>query len=67
MIPFALATLAIEVWWPASNIVAFFGQVLAALPVAALGAWFVVLTFRERQAVASALRTSRLRLTGEAI
>jgi O-antigen/teichoic acid export membrane protein len=65
MIPFALATLAIEMWWPTSNIVAFFGQVLAALPAAVLGAWFVVLTSRERQAVATALRIRRLRLTGE--
>jgi O-antigen/teichoic acid export membrane protein len=67
MIPFALATLATEVWWPASSIAAFFSQVLAALPMAALGAWFVVLTSRERRAAASALRIYRLRLTGEVI
>jgi len=48
MIPFALVTRATEMWWPASNIWGFFGQVLTALPVAALGAWFVVLTSRER-------------------
>jgi O-antigen/teichoic acid export membrane protein len=55
MIPFALATQATEMWWPAANVLGFFGQVLAAVPVAALGAWFVVLTSRERQVLASAL------------
>jgi hypothetical protein len=55
MIPFALLTWATEMWWPASNIWAFFGQVLAALPVAALGAWFVVLTSRERHTLGGSL------------
>jgi O-antigen/teichoic acid export membrane protein len=55
MIPFALATQAIEMWWPASNIWGFFGQVLAALPVAGLGAWFVVLTSGERHALGASL------------
>jgi O-antigen/teichoic acid export membrane protein len=52
MIPFALVTWVTEMWWPASNIWGFFGQVLTALPVAALGAWFVVLTPRERHTLA---------------
>jgi O-antigen/teichoic acid export membrane protein len=55
MIPFALVTWATEMWWPASNIWGFFGQVLTALPVAALGAWFVVLTSSERHALGAAL------------
>jgi Na+-driven multidrug efflux pump len=55
MIPFALLTWATEMWWPASNIWAFFGQVLTALPVAALGAWFVVLTSRERHTLGDSL------------
>ena len=55
MIPFALATLAIETWWPTSTLWTFLGQVLAALPVAAVGAWFMVLTSRERRALAGAL------------
>lgn len=55
MIPFALATQATEIWWPAVNILGFFGQVLVALPVAALGAWFVVLTPSERQKLAGAV------------
>jgi O-antigen/teichoic acid export membrane protein len=55
MIPFALMTQAIEMWLPASNIWIFFGQVLAALPVAVLGAWLVVLTPRERHALSASL------------
>jgi O-antigen/teichoic acid export membrane protein len=55
MIPFAVATLAIEWWWPVSNLFAFFGQVTVALLVAAAGAWFVVLTSGERRALAGAL------------
>jgi O-antigen/teichoic acid export membrane protein len=60
LVPFALVTQAIEMWWPASNIFTFFGQVLAALPAAAVGAWFVILTSRERQALAGALRLQGL-------
>jgi O-antigen/teichoic acid export membrane protein len=59
MIPFALATLAIEMCWPASNLFGFFGQVVAVLPVAAAGAWFVALTSSERQAVVSLLMPLR--------
>ena len=55
MIPFALVTQAVEMWWPTSSIWGFFGQVLAALPVAALGAWFVVLTSRERHTLCALL------------
>ena len=55
MIPFALMTQALEMWSPASSIWSFFGQVLAALPVAALGAWFWVLTSRERDVVRASL------------
>jgi O-antigen/teichoic acid export membrane protein len=55
MIPFALATLAIEWWWPVSNLFGFFGQVTVALLAAAVGAWFVVLTSGERRALAGAL------------
>jgi O-antigen/teichoic acid export membrane protein len=55
MIPFALVTWATEMWWPASNIWGFFGQVLTALPVAALGAWFVILTSRERHTLGASL------------
>ena len=55
MVPFAVATQVIETWWPPANVFGFFGQVRAALPVAALGAWFVVLTSRERRALAGAV------------
>jgi len=40
-------------------VVTFFGQVLVALPLAALGAWFVALMPRERQALASRLALRR--------
>ena len=61
MIPFALATLAAEMWWPSATLWAFFGQVLAALVVAAPAAWFLVLTPAERDAVGVSLafRASR--------
>ena len=55
MIPFVLATVGFEMWWPASHIVEFFAQVAVTLLVAGVGAWFVVLTSRERQALASAI------------
>src|SRR5262245_12764981 len=55
MIPFTLVTLATEMWWPAASLWAFFGQVLAALVTAGLGAWFVVLTSGERRALAASL------------
>jgi hypothetical protein len=45
--------------WPASNLFGFFGQVVAVLPVAAAGAWFVALTSSERQAVVSLLMPLR--------
>jgi O-antigen/teichoic acid export membrane protein len=51
MIPFAAATLLIERFWPASSVIQFFLQVASALPVAALGAWFVGLTGAERAMV----------------
>jgi len=61
MIPFAMATLAVEMWWPTATLWAFFGQVLAALVLGALGAWFVVLARPERAAVGAwlAFRASR--------
>jgi O-antigen/teichoic acid export membrane protein len=55
MMPFALATLATELWWPAPTLLVFFGQVLATLVVAALGAWFGVLTSAERHALGASL------------
>ncbi len=51
ILPFAAATLALETWWPASTLVALFGQILLALPAAAAGAWLVALTPAERRLV----------------
>jgi O-antigen/teichoic acid export membrane protein len=48
MLPFAIGSFAIEKLWPAPNLAVFFLQVAAALPLAALGAWFFCLTRAER-------------------
>jgi hypothetical protein len=50
-----LITRPTEIWWPAASVPACFGQVLAALSVAALEACSVVSTSRERPALAGAL------------
>jgi O-antigen/teichoic acid export membrane protein len=49
MIPFAASSYAIERFWPATNLVMFFAQVGALLPVALLGAWFVALVPEDRR------------------
>jgi O-antigen/teichoic acid export membrane protein len=48
MVPFALGSWLIEEWWPADHLVLYFAQVLAVLPLAALGAWAVSLTPEEK-------------------
>jgi len=51
MVPFALGSVLIEQRWPADNLVLYFVQVAAVLPLAALGAWVVSLTPAERDRV----------------
>ncbi len=51
MIPFALGSYAIERWWPASNLLIYFTQVVLALPLAAVGAWVVSFTPDERRRI----------------
>jgi O-antigen/teichoic acid export membrane protein len=48
MLPFAVALAAVERWWPASDYVLFFAQILLAMPLAVLGAVFVGLEPHER-------------------
>ena len=48
MVPFALASGAVEEWWPASSLFVYFTQVAVVLPVAALGVWTFALTSGER-------------------
>jgi len=55
MIPFAVATFLIDLYWPATGVIGFFLQVAAALPAALLGAWFVGLTAPERGALTGRL------------
>lgn len=55
MIPFAVASGAIELGWPAANLFVYFGQILLALPLAALGAWFVAFDGQERRDLARKL------------
>jgi O-antigen/teichoic acid export membrane protein len=64
MVPFALATYAIEVGWRASSLWLFFGQVIAVLPVAAVCAWYISLNADERRTYWGAL-TAKLRPTAK--
>jgi len=50
--PFALASWQIEQHWPADNLILYFAQVAAILPLAALGAWAVSLTPSEKSRLA---------------
>jgi O-antigen/teichoic acid export membrane protein len=63
MVPFAAASLALELWWRPASLWLYFAQVAALLPLAALGAWAFALEREERRtAVAAlALRWRRLR------
>jgi len=59
-VPFALATFAVEHFFPARSLVSFFLEVFALMPIWALGAWLVGLDADERQGLRSGLPT-RLR------
>jgi O-antigen/teichoic acid export membrane protein len=48
IIPFAAVTLGTERFFPAGNVLTFFLQVVAALPVSALGAWYICFSPSER-------------------
>lgn len=52
LVPFVLATYAIERWWQASNLMLFFSQVALALPLGLLGYWFGCLDSYERGTIA---------------
>jgi O-antigen/teichoic acid export membrane protein len=49
MVPFGLGSWLVEQWWPAENLILYFAQVAAVLPLAALGAWAVSLTPSEKK------------------
>jgi len=60
MVPFALATAAIEWFWPADGLLLFFTQVAIALPAAAAGAGGIALSAHERRQLAARLGVQRL-------
>jgi O-antigen/teichoic acid export membrane protein len=66
MVPFAFASWFIEQRWPADNLIFYFAQVAATLPLAALGAWIFSLTAEEKSRVVPPGSLGRLakRLTG---
>jgi hypothetical protein len=49
VLPYALATQAIEHYWPATNLLVFFLQVALVLPFALVGYWLVCLDRPQRQ------------------
>jgi O-antigen/teichoic acid export membrane protein len=49
VVPFALATGALEHWWPAANLRIFFFQVVLVLPLVLIGYWFLIVDDRERR------------------
>jgi O-antigen/teichoic acid export membrane protein len=53
LIPFGIGTWFIEQRWPADNLVFYFAQVFAVLPLAAIGVWVVGLTPSEKSRIAS--------------
>jgi len=48
IVPFAVATWAVERFWPTDSIVEFGGQIALVLPLAIAGAWWIGLTPAER-------------------
>ncbi len=51
MIPFAAASYAVERMWPANNMLVYFAQVLALLPLVALFAWLICFSRDEQRAL----------------
>lgn len=62
VVPFALATWAVERAWPAHGVLHFFVQVAVILPLAAAGAWVLALDEEDR----AMIRTQFRRLLGPA-
>jgi len=56
MIPFAAVSYLLETRWTVDNLAFYFGQVLLALPVAALGAYALALSPSEREAIRDRVR-----------
>jgi len=58
-VPFALASVAVERYLPATNLAIFFLQVLLLVPLVPIAAWFTCLTDAERQRMRSAFGRMR--------
>jgi len=56
VIPFGLASLLIKETWPPAGLVVFFAQVMLALPLAVLGAWWFALDAQDRHKAVQILR-----------
>jgi O-antigen/teichoic acid export membrane protein len=50
VLPYAVATYATEKWWPAKNLLMFFGQIACVLPLALVAFWFICVTPEDRAA-----------------
>ena len=57
ILPFAAATWAVERYWPAAHLATYFAQVALALPVAAVGFWFLCLDAAERASLGERMQT----------
>lgn len=62
LLPFAAGSLAFDAWTRPPDLVTFFAQVAATLPLAAAGAWPLALRADERRRAISALREALARL-----
>ena len=62
MIPFALATVFIEVNWRVDDLLLYFLQVALALPLAAAGAWLFSTSPSERVAIVGRVRSIKRRI-----
>jgi len=65
MIPFGVASFAVDRAWSAPNLLVFFGQVALLLPIAAIGIWAAALQTEERLLIRASMsaalgRTQRL-------
>jgi O-antigen/teichoic acid export membrane protein len=60
-VPFALASSAMERWWPATNLLTFFVQIGMCLLLAIAADWKICLSAEERDAI---LRSARRRISG---
>jgi peptidoglycan biosynthesis protein MviN/MurJ (putative lipid II flippase) len=59
-VPFLLASMAVERWWPATSLLMFFAQVFLCLLPAVAADWWICLNQRDHESLRAAIR----KLTG---